>query len=208
MTAKVTPIFDDPGYFKDKDVGTWKEPIFLPKRGEISSYYAVLKKPFWTFTACEFVKYARRLTSLCMHVYGRANFELKRNNTPFNFNFSDNALQIGKKKGVSIGITFLTDHSFREIFMASSSIGLRILQKPHGEAIAKSFAMIEWTSTRPRTLFFYAKNGEETDNRTGHGELQSLLRQQLFIPGVIPEPKSKLYAKVGPNDYLEECRVR
>jgi hypothetical protein len=184
-------------FFDGTSVGSEEAPPRIIRSELFSmSYYAVLKKRFDRITADDFLLYARRLTALCDTVYGASRIEMSQNSGVPLGAADLNAASQGVYEhlmppGQKIGISQLTVDSFRQLFIGSDTMILSVYPIVARDDTQSSFAQIEWSRGRPRTIFFYAQGGGGiTGNRfpgDSHPALQDLLTRKMFhIPGAAP----------------------
>lgn len=177
----------------------------LASQRHSSCYRAILKKRIGTITSKDFMKYARRLASLCEEIYQGSILTLQK----------DKSIPTGREvfvasrgayegnPGEPIDLEQLTDQSFLEIFKYSSSMVLCIKPSSACEDTLSSFAQIKWTHKRPRTIFFYAQQGGRYDLATIERPLENLLLRKLFhVPG--SAPSMNFIVKLGVADFLNE----
>ena len=171
-------------------IGTEEAPQCVLKAEQFaSSYYAVLKKRLGHITADDFLKYARRLTVLCNEIYQGSVLGLRKDKSvPLGLAaFAASQGVYDSNSGETIDINRLTANSFREMFEYSSSMVLDTRPKILRDDIHASFAQIEWTRGRTRTIFFYAQQGGRYDLEGSQRPLENLLLRKMFhIPGVAP----------------------
>lgn len=190
-------------FFEDVLIGQQEAPQrILESQRFQSTYHAVLKKKFGSITADDFLKYARRFAVLCDEVYRESNLRLRKNQgVPLGYAFF--AASQGEWEGVpgeTLDLINLTADLFQEIFELSSSMVLVIRPKV-AEHLLSSFAEIEWTHGRPKTIFFYAQDGYHPDR--SHRPLENLLLQKLFyVSGVAPS--FNFAVKLGVGAYMDE----
>jgi hypothetical protein len=201
MTATASLFFDD------ALIGIEEAPQrVLEVERFASTYHAVLKKRLGYITADDFLKYARRFTVLCNEIYQGSVLELRRNKSvPLGFAvFAASQGVYEGNLGEVIDIVQLTPDSFREMFERSSSVVLDIRPEVSREDIRSSFAQIEWTRGRPRTIFFYAQQGGRYDLEGSQRPLENLLLRRLFhVSGVAPS--LNFAVKLGVGASLDEA---
>jgi len=201
MTATASLFFDD------ALIGTEEAPQRVLEAEQFASdYHAVLKKRLGHITADDFLKYARRFVVLCNEIYQGSVLELRRDKSvPLGFAvFAASQGNYEGNPGEAIDVSRLTADSFREMFERSSSMVLDIRPKASRDDIRSSFAQIEWTHGRPRTLFFYAQQGERYDLKESQRPLENLLLRKLFhVSGVAPS--INFGVKLGVGASLDEA---
>ncbi len=190
MTAKVVPIFDDPGFFGGCKISVDEAPREVVEKEEPAyDYYAVVWKYSGQVEAEDFLRLARRLTVLCFQVYGRAVVELRAAPRVLsNFHAPIGARSDLPHPDPRFDVSRLSYDAFRAIFASSFSVGLRIAQKTTcwGEGVAH--ALIEWSGHKPDLLLLSAHRGSAHDPRTGGGQLEKLLLRKLFhVRGMPPD---------------------
>lgn len=189
MTAKIIPIFDNPGFFGGCNIGNDEAPKEIVENKELSyDYYAVVWKYGGSVEAMDFLRLARRLTTLCFQVYGRATTELRADSrASFNFLVAPGVMPDNHVSDPRFDVCRLNYNAFRIIFASSFSVGLRIAQRPSRSGNSISHALIEWNASKPDLLFINTQRGDLNDLRTGDGQLENLLVRKLFnVPGAPP----------------------
>lgn len=202
MTTATASLF-----FDDALIGAEEAPRRVLEAERLAStYHAVLKKRVGHITAYDFLKYARRFSVLCNEIYQGSVLELRKNKrVPLGFAVFAASQGVYKgNPGEMIDVSRLTGESFREMFEHSSSMVLNVKPMVPRDDIRSSFAQIEWTRGRPRTIFFYAQQGGRYDLKGSQRPLENLLLRKLFhVSGVAPS--LNFAVKLGVGASLDEA---
>lgn len=194
-------------FFKGEVVGREEAPrCVLEAERFASTYNAVLKKRFGHITADDFLKYARRFALLCNEIYRGSELELRRNKSvPLGFAvFAASQSVYEGGPGEVLDISQLTPDSFRGILERSSTMVLDIRPKAARDDIRHSFAQVEWTHGRPKTIFFYAQQGGRHDLKGSQRPLENLLLRKMFhVPN--SAPSLNFTVKLGIGASLNEA---
>ncbi len=193
--------------FFDATIGTEEAPQHILESERFSSsYHAILKRRFGRVTADDFLRYARRFTILCNQVYQGSKLELRRNKSiPLGFEvFLASQGGYEGEPGEVIDANRLTNDSFREMFEDSFSIVVNILPKLAREDILHSFAQVQWTRSRPKTIFFYAQQGGRYDLEGIQRPLENLLLRKLFHVPSAP-PSINFTVKLGVSGWANKA---
>jgi len=172
------------------------------------NYWAIVKKRFGNISGSDYLKCARRFSTLCDEIYLGSKFDLCLNKVvPLGY-----AVALASRcewrgmPGEKLEISGLMDESFQKIFADSYSMELTIKPTVERNDIWCAFSQITWTRDRPKTIFLYAQGGGKHDQE---GKCQSgpfhnlLLRKMFFVPGSAPSLNFKV--KLGIEAKMKEA---
>ena len=203
VTAKILPIFEDPGFFGGCRIGADEAPAdIIGEELRSCGYYAVLIKDSGRIEADDFLSYARRFAVLCFQVYKRATWEL-RGDIDNTFNFLPRTEDEPPSFTAYSGISALNYRVYKEMFDSMYSMGLCIRQRPMCRCQTPSEALIEWSCKRPETIFLSADGGMPDNPRTSDGRLEKLLLRKMFFVSGTP-PNHRFSVNLGLENYNDE----